>query len=77
MGPQQAGGVPSDRPDADTDEAPGEALEDGTLMIRLHVRVPKALLRDIKMIAARSNLTVSGIVCGECLVEYRRNHADG
>ena len=45
-------------------------------MTRLHVRVPKALLRDIKMIAARSNLTVSGIV-RKCLVEYRRNHADG
>ncbi len=68
--------LPSDRPDAESDEAPGEALQDEAGMTRLHVQVPKALLRDIKMIAARSNLTVSGIV-RECLVEYRRNHADG
>ena len=68
--------LPSDRPDAESDEVPGEALEDGTLMARLHAHVPKALLRDIKTIAAQRNLTISGIV-RECLVEYRRNNADG
>ena len=68
--------LPSDRPDAESDEAPGEALEDEAGMTRLHAHVPKALLRDIKMIAAQGNLTVSGIV-RDCLVEYRRNHADG
>ena len=67
---------PPDRPDAEQDEVPDEALENETGMTRLHAHVPKALLRDIKMIAAQGNLTVSGIV-RDCLVEYRRNHVDG
>ena len=71
----QSSDLPSDRPDAESDEAPGEALEDEAGMTRLHAHVPKGLLRDIKMIAAQGNLTVSGIV-RDCLVEYRRNHAD-
>lgn len=72
-------GLPSDPPPdrlaAEQDEAPGEALDDEAGMTRLNVQVPRALLRDIKMIAARGNLTVSGIV-RDCLVEYRRNRSD-
>lgn len=72
-------GLPSDpspaRPDAEHDETPGEAPEDESGMTRLNVQVPKALLRDIKMIATRRNLTVSVIV-RDYLTEYRRNHAD-
>ncbi len=41
---------------------------------RLNVQVPKNLLRDIKVIAARTDRTVSDIV-REFLEEYRRKHA--
>ena len=42
---------------------------------RLNVHVPEGLLRDIKVIAARQDRTISDIV-REHLEEYRRKYAD-
>ena len=41
---------------------------------RLNVHVPEDLLRDIKVIAARQDRTISDIV-REHLAEYRRKHS--
>ena len=62
-----------------TDEARDRALrqvrDDASPTSRLNVQVPKDLLRDIKVIAARSDQTVSDIV-REFLIEYRSKYSD-
>ena len=48
-------------------------VRDEAEQVRLNVQVPKSLMRDVKVIAARTDRTVSEIV-REFLVEYRRKH---
>ena len=59
---------------ANRDRALRELQDTAPAMRRLNVHVPEDLLRDIKVIAARQDTTISDIVRSH-LEEYRGKHA--
>ena len=62
------------RGDEARERALREVRDEDEPTVRLNVQVPKSLMRDVKVIAARTDRTVSEIV-REFLVEYRHKHA--